>query len=131
MDDNRFKHGQKTTNCTSPNFKVGDRVYFKNKQPGKWDLKLRAGYGIVCIEHNGYYLHIENQATGKTRPCNVKDVVHKLPVKLWNVDTTFHRAGKFIKYPANLPTILLNTTYNTVHYKKLDSHNTPFSVYSL
>ena len=33
------------------------------------------------------YLHIENQATGKTRPCNVKEIVHELPVKLWNVDT--------------------------------------------
>ena len=40
-----------------PNFKVGDRVFFENKQPGKWDLKLRAGYRIVCIECNGHYLH--------------------------------------------------------------------------
>ena len=61
----------------------------KTKQPGKWDLKWRAGYRIVCIECNGHYLHIENQATGKTRPCNVKDVVHQPPDELWNVDTTF------------------------------------------
>ena len=27
-DGNRFKHAQKTINCTPPNFKVGDRVYF-------------------------------------------------------------------------------------------------------
>ena len=39
LEENRFKQAQKTTNCTPPNFKVGDRVYFKNKQPGKWDLK--------------------------------------------------------------------------------------------
>ena len=76
-------------NYTPPNFKIGDRVYFKNKQPGKWDLKWRVGYRIVCIEHNGNYLHIENQATGKTRPCNVKDIVHELPVELWNVETKF------------------------------------------
>ena len=35
LDENRFKHAQKTTNHTPSNFKVGDRVYFKNKQPGK------------------------------------------------------------------------------------------------
>ena len=44
LDKNRFKCAQKTTNCTPPNFKVGDRVYFKNKQPGKWYLKWRNGY---------------------------------------------------------------------------------------
>ena len=38
----------------------------KYKQPGKWDLKWRACNRIVCIECNGDYLHIENQATGKT-----------------------------------------------------------------
>ena len=46
-------------------FKVGDRVYFKNKTPGKWDLKWRAGYRIIWIECEGRYLHIKNQATGK------------------------------------------------------------------
>ena len=35
LDENRFKHAQKTTNCTPSNFKVCDRVFFKNKQPGK------------------------------------------------------------------------------------------------
>ena len=48
-----------------PTFQVGDHVYFKNKQPGKWDLKWRPGYRIVHIEHNGHFIHIENQATGK------------------------------------------------------------------
>ena len=46
----------------------------------------------------------------KNGTLQVKDVVHELPVKLWNVDTTFGRAGKFINDPANLPTICLNTT---------------------
>ena len=49
----------------NPDFQVGDRVYFKNKQPGKWDLKWRPRYQIVHIEHNGHFIHIENQATGK------------------------------------------------------------------
>ena len=39
LDENRFKTAQKTMDCTPPSFKIGDRVYFKNKQPGKWDLK--------------------------------------------------------------------------------------------
>ena len=50
---------------THPSFKIGDRVYFKNKQPGKWDLKLRPGYRIVQIECDRHVLHIKNQATGK------------------------------------------------------------------
>ena len=55
-----------------------------------------------------YYLHIEYQATGKTRSCNVKDVVHEPPIEFWNTDTQFGRAGKFINHPMNLPTIKLN-----------------------
>lgn len=39
LDENRFKYSQKATDCTPPNFEVSDRVYFKNKQSGKWDLK--------------------------------------------------------------------------------------------
>ena len=48
-----------------PAFHIGDHVYFKNKQPSKWDLKWRPGYRIVCIECNRHFIHIENQATGK------------------------------------------------------------------
>ena len=40
LDENRFKMAQKTMDCTPPSFKIGDRVYFKNKQPSKWDLKM-------------------------------------------------------------------------------------------
>ena len=50
-----------------PSFQIGDRVYFKNKQPGKWDLKWRPGYRIVHIEHDRHYLHIENQADRKNK----------------------------------------------------------------
>ena len=78
-------------------------------QPGKWDLKWKSGYRIVCIEHNRHYLHIQNQATRKTRRGNVKDIVFELPVELWNVDTKFSRVGKFINHPENLLTIPLNT----------------------
>ena len=66
LDENRFTATQKTVSRDNPTFQIGDRVYFKNKQPGKWDLKWRPGYWIVCIECNGHYIHIKNQATGKT-----------------------------------------------------------------
>ena len=81
LDENHFRTAQKTTDREPPSFKIGDRVYFKNKQPGKWDLKWRPGYRIVCIQCKGHYLHIENQAIGKkTRWCNIKDVVVEPPV---------------------------------------------------
>ena len=66
LDENRFTAAQKTPARDNPAFQVGDHVYFENKQPGKWDLKWRPGYQIVCIEGNGHFIHIENQATGKT-----------------------------------------------------------------
>ena len=82
-----------------PSFKIGDRVYFKNKQPGKWDLKWRLGYGIVQIEHDGHFLHIENQATGKVQSCNVKDVVLEPPVEFWNIDTQVWQSWKICQPP--------------------------------
>ena len=99
---------QKAMDREPPSFNLGNRVYFKSKQPGKWDLKWRPRYGIVCFEHNGHYLHIENQAKGKTRSCNVKDVVLKPPTEFWNIDTQFSRAGKYTNHPTNLPTIMVN-----------------------
>ena len=63
----RFKNAQRTTDQLAPNFQTRDRVYVKNKQPRKWDLKWRAGCRIVHIEHDGHCFHIENQTTGKNR----------------------------------------------------------------
>ena len=65
LDENRFTATQKTMARDKPAFQIGNGVYFKNKQPGKWDLKWRPGYIIACIEHDGHFIHIENQATGK------------------------------------------------------------------
>ena len=98
LDENRFRNAHKTTDHLAPNFQVGDRVYFKNKQPGKWDLKWKSRYRIVCRKHNRHYLHFENQATGKIQSSNVKVVVHEPLVELWNVDTQFGRAGKFVNH---------------------------------
>ena len=87
LDENRFKMAQTTMDCTLPSFKIGDRVYFKNKQPGKWNIKRRPGYRIVCIECKGHFLHLENQATGKVQSCNVKDIILEPPIEFWNIDT--------------------------------------------
>ena len=65
LDEKSFTATQKMLARDKPAFQIGDRVYFKSKQPGKWDLKWRPGYRIVCIEHKGQFIHIENQATGK------------------------------------------------------------------
>ena len=39
LDKNRFTATQKTLVGDKPAFQIGDPDYFKNKQPGKWDLK--------------------------------------------------------------------------------------------
>ena len=60
LNENHFRNAQKTTDKKPPSFQLGDRVYFRNKQLGKWHLKWRPRYRIVCIECDGQKLHIEN-----------------------------------------------------------------------
>ena len=107
---NRFTATQKTLARDQPAFQIEDHLYFKNKQPGKWDLKWRPGYGIVHIEHNGHCIHIENQATGKIQSRNIEDIILEPPIKIWNIDTQFACASCYINHPANLPTIQLVDT---------------------
>ena len=52
LDENRFTATNKTISRDNPAFQVRDHVYFKNKQPGKCDLKWRDSYWIVSIECN-------------------------------------------------------------------------------
>ena len=108
LDENCFRTAQKTMDQQTPSFKIGDRVFFKNKQLGKWDLKWRPRYRIVQIEYNGHFLHIKNHATRKVQCFNVKDVVLEPPVEFWNIDTQYCRAGKYINHPVNLSTITLS-----------------------
>ena len=95
LDKNHFKNAQKTTFPTK-------------RQPGKWDLKWRPRYRILHIKHDRHYLYTENQATGKTRSCNIKDIVHERPIEFWNIDSQFVRARKYINHPTNLPIITLS-----------------------
>ena len=108
LDENCLRTAQRTMDRQPSSFNISDRVYFKNKQPGKWDLKWRPGYRLVQIEHDGHFLHIKNPATRKVWSCNVKDVVLEPPVEFWNIDTQFGRAGKYINHPAILPSITIN-----------------------
>ena len=110
LDANRFTATQKMMARDKLAFQIGDCVYFKNKQPGKWDLKWRPGYRIVHVEHNRHFIHIENQATGKIPSCNVTDIILEPPIEFWDVDTQFSRAGCYTNHPANLPTIQLKDT---------------------
>ena len=64
----------------------------------------------VHIECNRHFIHIENQATGKTWSCNVTDIILEPPVKFWNMDTQFGQASHYINHPTNLPTIQLHDT---------------------
>ena len=96
LDENYFRTAQKTTDREPLSFKIGNRVYFKNKQPGKGHLKWRPGYRIVCIKH------VKIRLLEKTRSCNVKDVVLKPTVELWNIDMQFGRAGRYISHPITL-----------------------------
>ena len=44
LDKNPFRTAQKTADREPLSSKIGNRVYLKNKQAGKWDLKWRPGY---------------------------------------------------------------------------------------
>ena len=110
LDENRFTATQKMMARDKPAFQIGDHVYFKNKQPSKWDLKWRSGYRIVYIEHDRHFIHIENLSKGKVQSCKVTDIILEPPVEFWNVDTQFSRAGCYINHPANLHSIQLKDT---------------------
>ena len=101
LDDHRFLTAEKTTDRAEPGFKVGDRVYFKNKTPGKWDLKWRAGYRIVQIEHAGCYLHIKTKLQERSDPVMLRTLSLNQFVNYANPE--FGRASKFINHPNNLP----------------------------
>ena len=98
LDRNRFTATQKTLTRDKPAFQIGDHVYFKNKKPDKWDLKWRPGYRIVHIEHDGHFIHTENQATGKIQSCNAKDIILEPPPL---------SSGILIPSSAELPAILI------------------------
>ena len=49
LDENHFRNAQKTTDRKPPSFQLGDRVYFKNNQPGKWDINGDLDTGLLVL----------------------------------------------------------------------------------
>ena len=123
LDEKWSQTAQKTMDREPPSFKIGDRVYFKNKQPGKWDLKWRPGYRIVCIEYNRLYPHIENQATAKKRSCNIKDIVLEHLNHQWSSWTLTHNLAEL---GSTLTTLQIYqpscSTTEDEHLTYVDSH---------
>ena len=103
LDNNRFKHANKTTNCTPSNFKMMTEYTSKRRNLEEMGSKMESQLQDCLYRVQWHYLHIEDQATGKTRSCNVKDIAHDLPVELLNVDTKFCRAGKLYKSSSKSP----------------------------
>ena len=111
LDGNRFKWLRGPWK-EHPVLQDGRLCNFKNKQPGKWDLKWRPWYRIVCIVHDEHFLHIENQATGKVCSCNMKDIILEPPREFCNIDSHFGRAGRYIK-------MISTITVNNYHISPL------------
>ena len=42
LDENGFKHAQKTTNDTPPDFKVGDKLFFKSQATWQMGLEVES-----------------------------------------------------------------------------------------
>ena len=68
LDENRFNTAHKTVDCTPPSFKIGDRVYFKNTQPGKWDLNGDQAIGLSALStmDTSFILKTKPQARSAT-----------------------------------------------------------------
>ena len=61
LDENHFKTAQKTMDWTPPSFKIGDRVYFKNKQPANGILNGDLDIGL------SKFSAVDTSSTLKTR----------------------------------------------------------------
>ena len=80
LDENYFRNAQKTTDRKPPSFQLGNRVDFKNKQPGKMGLKMETWVQdcfVLSMKDTTYRKPIN----GKTRSCNVKDIVLEPPIE--------------------------------------------------
>ena len=56
LDENCFRIAQRTMDREPPSFKIGNRVYFQHKQPGKLDIKWRPGLSILSMTDTTYTL---------------------------------------------------------------------------
>ena len=110
LDENRFTATQKTMAQDKPAFQIRDCVYFKNKQPGKWDLKGDPDIELSALSATDISYILKTKPLEKIQSCSVTDIILEPPIEFWNVDTQFGRAGRDIYHPTNLPTIKLMDT---------------------
>ena len=61
LDKNRFTDFQR-----QPHLSNQRSCILQKQTTRQMGLEVETRYWIVCIEHNGHYIHIKNQATGKT-----------------------------------------------------------------
>ena len=81
LDENIFTVTQKTLARDKPAFQIGDHVYFKNKQPGKWNLKWRPEIQN-CLHRAQRTFHPHREpGHRKNMTCNVTDIILEPPVE--------------------------------------------------
>ena len=110
-----FKTAQKTMDRQPPSFKIGDRVYFKNK--ATWQVRPQVETRLQnCLYWAWWTLPAHRKPSNrKVQSCNVKGCSSWTSIEFWNIDTQFGRAGKYVNHPANLPTII-SSWLNDNHY---------------
>ena len=102
LDENCFMTAQKTMDREPPSFKIGGRVYFKNKQPGNGISHGGLDIGLFKLSAVDITYTLKIRLLGKTRSCNIKDIVFEPPVEFLNIDTQFSSDRKYLKSPCKL-----------------------------
>ena len=81
LEENCFRTAQKTTDREPPSNKIGNRVYFKDKQAGMWDMKWRPGLSSFqhCMHDCTHQYNMGEQRVS-TVPACIKSLPHLSPL---------------------------------------------------
>lgn len=105
------------------NFKVGDLVLVLKHNKTKLELKWEPGYRIIKLP-TPLTAVVEDQLTGKSKRCNVRDLKVKHPAEDWELKAeNIGRAARYVNHPDNLPDIDLTTELTNNHCKNTNSYN--------
>ena len=103
MRENQKRHYKNRKSVHT--FKVGDLVLLRKNNKDKLELKWEPNYRITRLSHF-WSAVVENQFTGRTKRCNVSDLMTKHPAKDWDLKpATIGRAARFVNHPDNLPDV--------------------------
>ena len=84
---------------------VGDLVLLKKQNADKMDLRWEPNYRVIRLM-SPWSAVIENQINGKTKQCNVRDLMPKHPSDDCKLKPSLiGRAIRFINHPDNLPDV--------------------------